>query len=130
MTDQPWPVSDQRSRALLLLLARLVLAVLLAGVLTKALAPGGGPPAGFLDKLQHSFAFYVLALGAAAAAPRAPLIVMAAGLAAFGGMIEFLQAMPLVDRTCDFDDWIADLVGVALAYVPLALVRWRRTAQA
>jgi VanZ family protein len=98
---------------------------LLLVALSKAFAPGGGPYGGFIDKLQHAFAFYVLALAAAAATPRSPLLLTAACLALLGALIEVLQGPPLFRRSCDLEDWLADMAGVLLAYAPLWAARWR-----
>lgn len=124
-----WPSVD-RWASPRRLAARIVFAGLVALTLVKALAPGGGPPAGFIDKLHHGFAFYVLAIAAAASAPRSRLALPAVGLALLGALIEVLQSLPIVGRSCDFDDWIADMTGVALAYAPLLLARWRAAFQA
>jgi VanZ family protein len=113
-----------------LYVVRTAFAALLAFTLFKALAPGGGPPAGFVDKLQHAFAFYLLALTATAAAPRSSLVPLACGLAFVGGLIEVLQALPAIGRSCDFDDWLADMVGVGLAFAPLVVARWREALSA
>jgi VanZ family protein len=75
------------------------------------------------DKIQHIVAFVVLAGLAAAAYRRASLVVIAAGLSAFGAVIEFLQALPMLHRDSDIDDWLADTA--ASAFVLLIVWLWR-----
>lgn len=75
------------------------------------------------DKIQHIVAFVVLAGLAAAAYRRASLVVIAAGLSAFGALIEFLQALPMLHRDSDIRDWLADTA--ASAVVLLIIWLWR-----
>lgn len=79
------------------------------------------------DKIQHIVAFVVLAGLAAAAYRRTRLVVIAAGLSAFGAVIEFLQALPMLHRDSDIRDWVADTA--ASAVVLLIVWLWRRRAQ-
>jgi hypothetical protein len=78
------------------------------------------------DKAEHFVAFYVLTLLAAAAFPRRSLILIAGTLSALGASIELVQALPIVNRDCDFWDWVADTIAIAAALAPMALVWWRR----
>lgn len=75
------------------------------------------------DKIQHIVAFIVLAGLAAAAYRRTSLIVIAAGLSAFGALIEFLQAIPALHRDSDIQDWVADTA--ASVFVLLIAWLWR-----
>lgn len=75
------------------------------------------------DKIQHIIAFIVLAGLAAAAYRRTSLVVIAAGLSAFGALIEFLQALPMLHRDSDVRDWLADTA--ASAVVLLIIGMWR-----
>ena len=79
------------------------------------------------DKIQHIVAFVVLAGLAAAAYRRTSLVVIAAGLSAFGAAIEFLQALPMLHRDSDIRDWIADTAASAI--VLLIVWLWRLRAQ-
>ena len=81
------------------------------------------------DKAEHFLAFYVLSLCASIAFPRRDLLWIAAWLAAFGGAIELVQAVPILQRDCDWRDWLADLVAIAAALMPFALARWRADAR-
>ncbi len=96
------------------------------GVMVMALKPSPGDGAGFWDKAQHFTAFYVLAALGAVAFARRPVWVLAAALVALGGLIEGLQATPLIHRDAEFSDWIADGLGVACALGPMLLPRLRR----
>jgi len=73
------------------------------------------------DKLQHAFAFFVLAsLGSIAWPARAwPLL---GGLAGYGVLIELLQ-WPIPGHNADPLDVVADLVGALLA---IGLLKARR----
>ena len=70
------------------------------------------------DKLVHLVAFAVLAFPLARTG-RFGLVPVFVGASAFGGIIEVLQ--PSFGRSADMQDWIADIVGVALGII-LALV--------
>jgi VanZ family protein len=77
------------------------------------------------DKVQHIAAFLTLTALAAAAYPRAALWKIALGLAAFGALIEVVQAIPALHRDSDVNDWLADVAAVAGMCVPAALLRRR-----
>lgn len=94
--------------------------------LAVALAPVSGEAGSGADKLQHFAAFYGLALLGLIAHPRRSVFVLAIGLALFGGLIEILQGLPIVARDRDLADWVADILGVAMAVAPLSAVAWRR----
>lgn len=79
------------------------------------------------DKAEHFAAFYLLASLAAMAYPRTPLLLLGLWLSLFGGVIELVQALPLIHRDCDIRDWFADAVAVTAALMPMFLDRWRRS---
>jgi hypothetical protein len=81
------------------------------------------------DKAEHFLAFYVLSLCASVAFPRRDLLWIAVWLAAFGAAIEIAQALPILQRDCDWQDWLADLVAIAAALGPMALGPWRARAR-
>ena len=87
--------------------------------------PGKGPDLFPWDKAEHFTAFYVLMGLAAAAYPRRPLWLAGALLSGFGGLIELVQALPVVHRDCDVWDWVADTIGVLAAIAPTLLPAWR-----
>ena len=63
------------------------------------------------DKLVHLIAFAALAFPLARTG-RIGLMPVFIGASAFGGAIELIQ--PSFNRSADLNDWIADIVGVAL----------------
>ena len=80
----------------------------------------------FWDKAQHALAFAALAGLGLWAWPQRWGWVMGL-LAAHGGLIEVLQAKFTTTRQGEWGDWLADVLGVALAaLVAWALAWWRR----
>ena len=75
------------------------------------------------DKVQHAAAFITLAVVGSAAFPRLSRLNLMLGLIAFGGLIEAIQLLPAVDRSSEFSDWGADILGAAGALIFLQLVR-------
>ena len=63
------------------------------------------------DKLVHLIAFAALAFPLARTG-RIGLLPVFIGASAFGGAIELIQ--PSFNRSADINDWVADVVGVAL----------------
>ena len=63
------------------------------------------------DKLVHFVAFATLAFPLALSG-RIRLLPVFIGASAYGGAIELIQ--PSFNRSADINDWIADVVGVAL----------------
>ena len=63
------------------------------------------------DKLVHLIAFAALAFPLARTG-RFGLLPVFIGASAFGGAIELIQ--PSFNRSADFNDWVADIVGVVL----------------
>jgi len=91
-------------------------------VLSSMPNPPNMPPN--TDKIQHALAFLGLGLLGGLAYPRLPLFRLALALAAFGALIEFVQAIPALHRNTELLDWIADIGGIAVALALLAT--WRR----
>ena len=82
-----------------------------------------GDPA---DKVQHMAAFATLTLLAGLGYPRIRPLVLVAALAAFGALIEIVQSIPALHRSCDIMDWLADMVAVlVMLAIVLALRRLR-----
>ena len=63
------------------------------------------------DKLLHLLAFTALSFPLARTG-RFGLLPVFLGASAFGGMIELIQ--PTFNRNADVNDWVADVVGVAI----------------
>ena len=66
------------------------------------------------DKVVHLIAFAALSFPLARTG-RFGLLPVFVGASAFGGVIELIQ--PSFNRSADLNDWIADIVGVALGIV-------------
>ena len=75
------------------------------------------------DKSDHVVAYLVLGLLGFGAYGRRFGVWIA--LLAYGGAIELLQALS-VYRTASWNDWLADAVGLALAFVVGSLARSAR----
>lgn len=101
-------------------------AALIFTVVCAIIPPSRAPQLMPWDKAEHFLAFYVLTVLAAAAFPRERLLKLAALLSVFGGLIELIQALPIVHRDCDYWDWVADTVAIAAALGPLLLPSWRQ----
>jgi VanZ family protein len=101
-----------------------------AAVFVLAVAPfaEGGPDG--LDKVKHFAAFLVVALGGAAVYPRAPLWGVALAVIAYGGLIELIQALPIVGRDCSFWDWMTDVAAALAGVAPIQVWRLRALARA
>ena len=72
------------------------------------------------DKIQHIAAFSCLAVLGSLGYPRLPMLRLAAGLCAFGALIEIVQLIPVLQRDSDVADWAADTAAIA---VTLLVVR-------
>jgi VanZ family protein len=81
------------------------------------------------DKLNHMAAFFTITFLARAAYPRMSVLPLFALLAGFGAFIEISQAVPLIHRDAEWDDWFADIfaivVGLILAW-PFAILADKR----
>lgn len=106
-----------RTYQILLALALLTTALF---AITKSSYPQPGG-----DKTMHATAFFVLSL-LTYGAWRRYLIPQWLGLAAYGALIELVQWY-LPYRDASLYDWCADMVGVAIAYSLVLVVRkWPR----
>jgi len=72
------------------------------------------------DKVQHIVAFTTLGLLAAISFRGQCILRLALWLSLFGGLIEIVQAIPVLHRDSDILDWIADTAASSAA---LLLVR-------
>ena len=74
------------------------------------------------DKLYHLISFSILTLPIAIIRPNAMWIILCLSIA-FGGAIELLQ--PLVNRSCEMADFLADAVGAILGFLVAEALRAR-----
>jgi hypothetical protein len=117
---------NSANRQILLRGAQLVFFATLIFTFVAAVMPPHQAPKLFpWDKAEHFAAFYTLTLLAIAAFPRRSLATIAVLLSAFGGGIELVQALPVVNRDCDVWDWAADTIAILAALAPMAATRWR-----
>jgi VanZ family protein len=79
------------------------------------------PELPFSDKLQHIFAFLVLAALGRLAYPRTKKRWLLVGLMGFGALIEIAQALPIVNRDSDPLDWVADTAAALTVFVIVAV---------
>jgi len=101
----------------------ILLTIILTLTLTVAMlwpleAPPPAPEGS--DKLVHFVAFATLAFPLALSG-RIGLLPVFVGASAYGGAIELIQ--PSFNRSADFNDWIADIAGVALGIMLALLYR-------
>lgn len=68
------------------------------------------------DKTLHALGFFIMAVMAQLAHPKAKFIILALGLACFGFIIELIQAY-LPYRSFSMWDWGADVLGVAIYFI-------------
>jgi len=77
------------------------------------------------DKIQHILAFLVLATLGRLAYPEMRKRELLLGLAAFGALIEMVQAIPALHRDSDPYDWVADVAAALTVFVIVWLwPRW------
>lgn len=75
-----------------------------------------------LDKIEHIVVFLIVSIaGCLAFKNKISLVVV--GLTIFGAIIEVLQAIFTTTRTGDAYDWLADIVGILLGLMIIAIYR-------
>ena len=67
------------------------------------------------DKVMHMIAFATLACLAMAAFGREARWLIVERLAFLGAVIEVIQSIPWLYRTCDVRDWLADVLAIVVA---------------
>ena len=100
---------------------------IVAVVVTACLVPSHVlPTVGVSDKIEHSAAFFTLAIWFAGLLPRRDYLFLFLAMVALGGGIEVAQGLMGLGREADIWDLVADAKGAALALL-LALTplgRW------
>ncbi len=110
-------------------LARVLFVLALVFSMTMALLPM--PPQLPIDKLgdkfEHMLAFATLAGLAALAFPASSPWLRVERLSFFGALIEIFQAIPALNRDCDYRDWIADTLAVVVVTLAAGVIlpAWR-----
>lgn len=78
------------------------------------------------DKILHMLAFGTLGVLAALGFRGLSITRLFLALAAFGGAIELIQAIPMLRRDSEMGDLVADMVAALAALVVTRwLLRWR-----
>lgn len=78
------------------------------------------------DKFAHMLAFSILALFARLGFRRLSDRLILERLSFAGALIEVFQAIPSLQRDCDWRDWAADTLAIAAVLAVMRLVPWRR----
>ena len=104
----------------------LLFVAMLAVLVLSLMPPSPQMPSTGWDKSNHALAFAVLAFLGNRAWPKHPVLVLL-GLLAYGGLIEVLQSFT-PDRFAEWEDLLADAVGLLLGEV-LARLVWRRASE-
>jgi len=87
-------------------------------VVVTGLMPGQSlPSTGVNDKLEHTFAYALLALWFAGIYPRTRYPVIALGLFGLGILVEVGQSVMHVGRQADLRDVLANTLGIATGLV-------------
>ena len=120
--EGPYPVTGP-----LAILARVAfLGAIIAIIVAVFLPPWLVPDFVYSVYLQHFAAFYVAALLALAAMPRTQLRRIAMGLFGFATILEMSHLLAGADIKPLVDNWVADLGGLAAAFAPVFVQRFRR----
>lgn len=73
------------------------------------------------DKVQHILAFLSFAAIGSVTYPRVAAWRLWIGLSAYGALIEFAQMIPVLNRSPELLDWIADTVAAGVVILLFAL---------
>ena len=120
--EGPYPVTGP-----LAVLARVAFLGGLAAIVVAVFLPSSMVP-DFVKShyLQHFAAFYVVTLLGLAASPRARVRTVAWRLFVFATVLEALHLFGGAELRPLIDNWVADLGGMAAAFAPFAVARFRR----
>lgn len=117
-TPEPRLVSLTRRLFILLFWAAAAFALVMASLPQPPAIPGYPQ-----DKLLHVLAFVVLTGLWVGAYPATRPLTILLGLGLFGGLIELIQAAPVINRDARAADWLADILAVLAVLIPVAIVR-------
>jgi hypothetical protein len=78
------------------------------------------------DKADHFMAFFAIMAAAMTSFPRQRLVVVALAVSGAGGLIELIQALPMVARDCDVWDWVTENVAIGAVLGLVLCARLRR----
>lgn len=115
---EPRPLSLTRRLFILLFWSAAAFALVMASLPQPPAIPGDPQ-----DKLLHVLAFVVLTGMWVGAYPATHPLAILLGLGLFGGLIELIQAAPVVNRDASVADWLADILAVLAVLVLVAIAR-------
>ena len=69
------------------------------------------------DKLEHLFGYFMLTIWFCGIYPRRQYPLIALAMILMGGLVEVLQALMNLGRHAEFNDLVADTVGICMAVV-------------
>lgn len=120
--DGPYPITGP-----LAVLARVGFFAALVAIVVAILLPREMVPQ-FVRSLylQHFAAFYVAGLLGLAASPRTSVWIVGLRLAAFATALEATHLLTGARLGPLLDNWVADLGGLAAAFAPILVGRFRR----
>ncbi|HEY2662194.1 MAG TPA: hypothetical protein VGI79_20925 [Caulobacteraceae bacterium] len=106
--------------------ARIGFLLVIGAVVFASTAPVGWVPRLLFSRhLEHFAAFYVAALMAAAAMPRAKLMRLGVALTLFAAALELMRMIPSQHRVWEIADWQADFGGILAALAPIIAEKFR-----
>ena len=115
--EPPDPAPKESLRTVIRTVLPVLLTLLVAGVIVMGTLspPGNGAPLPLTDKQLHMLSFAALVLPISFARFRTVFWLAPLALA-FGGVIELIQ--PVVGRSAEWGDFLADAAGIALGLLP------------
>lgn len=120
--DGPYPITGP-----LAVMARVAFLGALAAIVIAVFLPREMVPQFVRSHyLQHFAAFYVAGLLGLAASPRTPAPTIALRLVLFTTLLEVSHLLSGARLKPLIDNWVADLGGLAAAFAPVFIVRFRR----
>jgi VanZ family protein len=107
------------------LFGRIAFALIVVSVSILVFGPFGGAEEhfGLTDKEAHTLAFYTLTALGLLAMPRVRKFDVVLALMTFGALIEVVQTF--IGRDGEIGDWLADSLGIGLAYAPMLFEKAR-----
>ncbi|MBU1377791.1 MAG: hypothetical protein KKE02_03880 [Alphaproteobacteria bacterium] len=120
--DGPYPITGPMA-----ILARTAFLAALAMIVVAVFLPREFVPQFVRSHyLQHFAAFYVAGLLGLAASPRARITTVALRLVIFTTALEASHLLAGARVAPLIDNWVADIGGLAAAFAPLGVARFRR----
>ena len=123
------PIDMTAAARILTQAARIAFVAALCVIAYYAFKPAGTGGGLFpWDKADHFSAFFVLTGLAITAFPKQSFLRIAIAIAILGALIEIIQGLPIVNRDCDFWDWVAEMCALSAVYGSVLAANIRRRA--